>query len=116
MMRLGSVNLAFGGVLSWVSYCMTRNRFSSETTSMFASELTAIALKLGFGSLMNRSGGRSIEIDFRSPCWPWARIPWPSQAMIAINKSETGQIFLNIDPPSISVGPTGQATVGTDTL
>ena len=43
---------------------------ATNTTSMFASELTATALKLGFGSLMNRSGGRSIEMDFRSPCWP----------------------------------------------
>src|SRR5437660_10960656 len=84
-MRLGSVRRACGGVFSRRSYCITRKRFSSETTSILASESTATAAKLGFGSLIARIGGRSMTTDFLS-AWPCTRIPHASQAMTTKRK------------------------------
>src|SRR2546430_4357064 len=65
-MRFGSVRRALGGVFSRRSYCITRNRFSSETTSMLASESTATAAKLGFGSLIARSEEHTSELQSQS--------------------------------------------------
>src|SRR5438309_4301033 len=58
--------------------------FSSDTTSMLLSESTATALKLGLGSLMKRSGARSMTTGFLS-AWACMRIPYASQTRSPAN-------------------------------
>src|SRR6266545_3693434 len=64
MTRLGSVIEAAAGVLSRREYSTIRKRFSSVTTTMSFSALTAIELNAGYGSFRYRAGGRLI-VPFR---------------------------------------------------